>query len=225
MSAIDELRDTIARLRGPGGCPWDQEQTHQSLARCLVDECSELLDTIDRLDMPHMREELGDVLIQVIFHAQLAQEAGLFGLEDVAREVNEKLVRRHPHVFGEGRLETCEQVLTQWEQIKAGEKKARGAGAPRLFKEMPPRLPALMYAEAVWKQTAKKGLEAASGVDRARVSALAQGLDAAQLGRMLFELAAAAQSRGLDPEGALRQHSDRLMRHVEGQAQQAPAHA
>jgi XTP/dITP diphosphohydrolase/tetrapyrrole methylase family protein/MazG family protein len=90
---------------------------------------------------------------------------------------------------------------------------------------MPPRLPALMYAEAVWKQTAKKGLEAASGVDRARVSALAQGLDAAQLGRMLFELAAAAQSRGLDPEGALRQHSDRLMRHVEGQAQQAPAHA
>jgi MazG family protein len=225
MSAIDELRDTIARLRGPGGCPWDQEQTHQSLARCLVDECSELLDTIDRLDMPHMREELGDVLIQVIFHAQLAQEAGLFGLEDVAREVNEKLVRRHPHVFGEGRLETCEQVITQWEQIKAGEKKARGAGAPRLFKEMPPRLPALMYAEAVWKQTAKKGLEAASGVDRARVSALAQGLDAAQLGRMLFELAAAAQSRGLDPEGALRQHSDRLMRHVEGQAQQAPAHA
>jgi XTP/dITP diphosphohydrolase/tetrapyrrole methylase family protein/MazG family protein len=225
MSAIDELRDTIARLRGPGGCPWDQEQTHQSLARCLVDECSELLDTIDRLDMPHMREELGDVLIQVIFHAQLAQEAGLFGLEDVAREVNEKLVRRHPHVFGEGRLETCEQVLTQWEQIKAGEKKARGAGAPRLFKEMPPRLPALMYAEAVWKQTAKKGLEAASGVDRARVSALAQGLDTAQLGRMLFELAAAAQSRGLDPEGALRQHSDRLMRHVEGQAQQAPAHA
>jgi XTP/dITP diphosphohydrolase/tetrapyrrole methylase family protein/MazG family protein len=225
MSAIDELRDTIARLRGPGGCPWDQEQTHQSLARCLVDECSELLDTIDRLDMPHMREELGDVLIQVIFHAQLAQEAGLFGLEDVAREVNEKLVRRHPHVFGEGRLETCEQVLTQWEQITAGEKTARGAGAPRLFKEMPPRLPALMYAEAVWKQTAKKGLEAASGVDRARVSALAQGLDAAQLGRMLFELAAAAQSRGLDPEGALRQHSDRLMRHVEGQAQQAPAHA
>jgi XTP/dITP diphosphohydrolase/tetrapyrrole methylase family protein/MazG family protein len=225
MSAIDELRDTIARLRGPGGCPWDREQTHQSLARCLVDECSELLDTIDRLDMPHMREELGDVLIQVIFHAQLAQEAGLFNLEDVAREVNEKLVRRHPHVFGEGKLETSEQVLTQWEQIKAGEKKPRGAGARRVFKEMPPRLPALMYAEAVWKQAVKKGLEPSSGVDQARVSALARGLDAGELGRMLFEIAAAAQSRGLDPEGALRQHSDRLMRHVEGRVQQTAAPA
>jgi len=225
MSAIDELRATIARLRGPGGCPWDQEQTHQSLARCLVDECSELLDTIDRLDMAHMREELGDVLIQVIFHAQLAQEAGHFDLEDVAREVNEKLVRRHPHVFGDARLETSEQVLTQWEQIKAGEKRARGAAAAPVFKEMPPRLPALMYAEAVWKQAAKRGLEASTGVDRARVSALAQGLDAGQLGRMLFELAAAAQSRGLDPEGALRQHADRLTRHVEASLQQAPAPA
>jgi MazG family protein len=225
MSAIDELRATIARLRGPGGCPWDQEQTHQSLARCLVDECSELLDTIDRLDMPHMREELGDVLIQVIFHAQLAQEAGLFDLEDVAREVNEKLVRRHPHVFGEGRLETSEQVLTQWEQIKAGEKKARGTSAPRVFKEMPPRLPALMYAEAAWRQATKKGLGASTGADLARVSALAQGLDAARLGRMLFELAAAAQSRGLDPEGALRQHADGLMRHAEESAKQAAAPA
>jgi XTP/dITP diphosphohydrolase/tetrapyrrole methylase family protein/MazG family protein len=225
MSTIDELRNTIARLRGPGGCPWDQEQDHQSIARCLVDECSELLDAIDRLDMPHMREELGDVLIQVIFHAQLAQEAGQFDLEDVAREANEKLVRRHPHVFGEGRLETSEQVLVQWEQIKAGEKKARGAGAPRVFKELPPRLPALMYAEAVWKQTAKKGLAAASGVDEARVSSLAQGLDAGALGRILFEIVAAAQSRGLDPEGALRLHTDRLKRHVEQSAQGTAAPA
>ncbi len=122
MSAMEDLRRTIARLRGPGGCPWDQEQTHATLARCLIDECSELLDTIDRLDLPHMREELGDVLIQVIFHAQLAEEAGHFDLEDVAREVNEKLVRRHPHVFGPGRLETSDQVLVPWEQIKATEK-------------------------------------------------------------------------------------------------------
>ena len=224
MSAIDELRGTIARLRGPGGCPWDQEQTHQSLARCLVDECSELLDTIDRMDLPHMREELGDVLIQVIFHARLAEEAGRFDLEDVAREVNEKLVRRHPHVFGDGKLETSEQVLTQWEQIKAVEKKARGAGGRAVFKEMPPRLPALMYAEAFWRQLAKKGLVAESGVDPARVSALAQGMDGESLGRMLLEIAAAAQTRGLDPEGSLRQHTDRLKRHVERRAQEdAPA--
>jgi len=113
MSAIEELRLTIARLRGPGGCPWDQEQTHGTLVRCLIDEVSELIDTIDRLDFPHMREELGDVLIQVVFHAQLAEEAGHFDLEAVAREVNDKLIRRHPHVFGEGRLDTSDEVITQ----------------------------------------------------------------------------------------------------------------
>jgi MazG family protein len=225
MSAIEELRRTIARLRGPGGCPWDQEQTHQSLARCLIDECSELLDTIDRLDMPHMREELGDVLIQVIFHAQLAEEAGLFDLEAVAREVNEKLVRRHPHVFGEGKLETSEQVLTQWEQIKAGEKRAQGPKAPATFKDLPPRLPALMFAESAWKQLGKKGLVAESGVDAERVAQLAAGLDAEALGRMLFEIAAAAQSRNLDPEGSLRMHADALLRHVEGRVQKAQATA
>jgi MazG family protein len=223
MSAIDDLRRTIARLRGPGGCPWDQEQTHQSLARCLIDECSELLDTIDRLDLPHMREELGDVLIQVIFHAQLAEEAGRFDLEDVAREVNEKLIRRHPHVFGDGKLETSAQVLTQWDLIKAGEKKAQGAGPPATFKELPPRLPALMYAESVWKQMGKKGLVAESGVDAERVARLAADLDSEKLGSMLFELAAAAQARDLDPEGALRQHADGLMRHVEGRLQKATA--
>jgi XTP/dITP diphosphohydrolase/tetrapyrrole methylase family protein/MazG family protein len=225
MSAIDELRRTIARLRGPGGCPWDQEQTHQSLTRCLIDECSELLDTIDRLDMPHMREELGDVLIQVIFHAQLAEEAGKFDLEAVAREVNEKLVRRHPHVFGEGRLETSEQVMTQWEQIKAVEKKEKGAAPAPLFKELPPRLPSLMYAESVWKQMGKKGLAAASGADVARVESMAEGLDDGRLGKMLFEIAAAAQSRGLDPEGSLRRHADGLMRHAEGRVQEARATA
>jgi len=225
MSAIEDLRHTIARLRGPGGCPWDQEQTHQTLARCLIDECSELLDTIDRLDMPHMREELGDVLIQVIFHAQLAEEAGQFDLEAVAREVNEKLVRRHPHVFGDGRLETSEQVVTQWELIKAGEKRAGGANRQAIFKELPPRLPALMYAEAVWKQMGKKGLVAESGADAKRVARLASGLDDEGLGRMLFEITAAAQARGLDPEGSLRRHADGLMRHVEGRVQRSQATA
>ncbi len=223
MSAIEELRLTIARLRGPGGCPWDQEQTHQSLTRCLIDECAELLDTIDRGDMPHMREELGDVLIQVIFHAQLAEEAGHFNLEDVAREVNEKLVRRHPHVFGTGRLDTSEQVLRQWEEIKAVEKRAKGESGQPLFKELPPRLPAAMYAEAVWKQVCKKGLAAGSGVDTARVARIAEGLDDSALGAMLFEVVAAAQSRDLDPEGSLRRHADALMRHVEGRVQDTAA--
>lgn len=214
MSAIDDLRKTIARLRAPDGCPWDQEQTHATLTRCLIDECSELLDTIDRLDMPHMREELGDVLIQVVFHAQLAEEAGHFDLDAVAQEVNEKLIRRHPHVFGENRLETSEQVLVQWDAIKAQEK-GGAKKADTLFKELPPRLPALIFAEAVWKQIEKKQLPAEGIVDRALVAALGDSLDEAELGRRLFELAAAARVKGLDPEGALRLHATQVMRDVE----------
>ncbi len=218
MSALQELRKTIARLRAPGGCPWDQEQTHASLTRCLIDECSELLDTIDRLDMPHMREELGDVLIQVIFHAQLAEEAGHFDLEDVAREVNEKLVRRHPHVFGDSsRLQTSDQVLVQWDAIKAQEKAARPAAAS-VFKELPPRLPALMFAEAVWKQIEKKHLPADAVVDVAAIRAVGAELDERELGRRLFELAAAARAKGLDPEGALRLETSRVMADVEQRA-------
>ncbi len=215
MSAIDDLRHTIARLRGPGGCPWDQEQTHASLVRCLIDEASELIDTIDRLDFPHMREELGDVLIQVVFHAQLAEEAGHFDLEGVAREVNEKLIRRHPHVFGDSaRLGTAADVIVKWEEIKAQEKKHAPA-APGVFKELPPRLPALMFAEAVWKQIEKKSLPAESVVDTAQVRALGARLDDALLGRLLFELTAAARMQGLDPEGALRRQATLVMAAVE----------
>lgn len=215
MSAIDDLRQTIARLRAPGGCPWDIEQTHQSLTRCLIDEVSELIDTIDRLDMPHMREELGDVLIQVVFHAQIAEEAGHFDLDAVAREVNEKLIRRHPHVFGEhAKLGDAAAVIVKWEEIKALEKK-NGPAQAGVFKELPPKLPALMYAEAVWKQIEKKSLPIGDAVDVARVRTVGETLDDAELGRVLFELCAAARARGLDPEGALRRHADGVKTVVE----------
>jgi MazG family protein len=220
MSAIDNLRQTIARLRGPGGCPWDQEQTHASLVRCLIDETSELIDTIDRLDLPHMREELGDVLIQVVFHAQLAAEAGHFNFDDVAREVNDKLIRRHPHVFGSDKLQTSAQVLVKWEEIKAQEKTSGAAsgaatGGEKIYKDLPPRLPALMFAEAVWKQIEKKNLPVGDAVDAACVKALGAELNDAELGKRLFELAAAARAKGLDPEGALRQHATQVMRESE----------
>jgi MazG family protein len=217
MSAIEDLQRTMAKLRSKdGGCPWDQEQTHASLVRCLIDEVSELIDTIDRGDYPHMREELGDVLIQVVFHACIAEEKGEFNFEDVAREINDKLIRRHPHVFGTGKLETSEQVIAEWEKIKATEKKngpAQQAG--KIFKELPPRLPALMFAEAVWKQIEKKQLPPEGVVDVAQVRALGAQLDAETLGRMLFELTAAARVKGLDPEGALRLHATKVMRDVE----------
>lgn len=216
---MEDLLRTMARLREPGGCPWDQEQTHATLVRCLIDEVSELIDTIDRGDMPHMREELGDVLIQVVFHARMAEEKGLFNFEDVAREINEKLVRRHPHVFGSGKLDTSAEVITQWDAIKAQEKKnGPAASASSVFKELPPRLPALMFAEAVWKQIQKKELPVGESVDRARIVALSEGLDEKTLGQKLFELTAAAHAQGLDPEGALRLHATHVMHEVNARA-------
>lgn len=218
MTPIEELRQTMARLRAPDGCPWDREQTHQTLTRCLIDECSELLDTIDRNDIPHMREELGDVLIQVVFHSQLAAERGDFNFDDVAREINEKLIRRHPHVFGTGRADNSAEVIEVWEKVKATEKAAAGKTESALFKKLPPRLPALMFAEEVAKRIEKQKLPAAGIIDEGRIAAQAAGLDEAAAGRQLFELAAACRRRGIDPEAALRKECDRVMREVEHKA-------
>ncbi len=214
MSAIDDLRGTMARLRAPDGCPWDREQTHQSICDCLVEEVAELLDAIDRNDFPHMREELGDLLLHVVMHAQMAVEAGKFDFEDVAREVNEKLVRRHPHVFGERKLDTAGEVINQWEAIKAGEKK-NGPAAEGVFKRQPPQLSALLLAREAWKQIQKKHLPAEGVVDRAVVQTLAAGLNEGEAGRKLFELAAACREAGIDPESALRRHTRAVMDAVE----------
>lgn len=224
MSAIDDLRRTMAKLRAPDGCPWDREQTHQTLARCLVDECSELLDTIDRNDLPHMREELGDVLIQVVFHAQLAAERGDFDFDDVARDINDKLIRRHPHVFARtATAHDAAQVIEVWEKVKAGEKAAAGKTAEPVFKALPPRLPALLFAEAVAKRIEKERLPADGVVDAAAVDAAAGGLTEAEAGRRLFELAAACRKRGLDPEMALRKECDRVMSAVAARVAAAQA--
>jgi XTP/dITP diphosphohydrolase/tetrapyrrole methylase family protein/MazG family protein len=162
-----------------------------------------------------MREELGDVLIQVVFHAQLAAERGDFDFDDVAREINEKLVRRHPHVFGtHDKLGTAGEVITKWEEIKATEKK-NGPAQRGVFKELPPRLPALMFAEAVVKQIEKKQLPAAGTIDGAEIARQATGLSEATAGRRLFEVAAACRQAGIDPEMALRQECNRVMREIE----------
>jgi MazG family protein len=215
MSAIEELCKTVAKLRAPDGCPWDIEQDHRSLAVCLIEECSELLDTIDRLDMGHMREELGDVLVQVVFHAQLAAEKGLFNFDEVAREINEKLVRRHPHVFGEGKLDTSAQVIDQWERIKATEKKAGDQPkSASIFKRLPPQLPALLYAHDVFKQVKKHDLDPGDAYDSTAVEQLAAGLDESTAGRRLFELAAACRLAGIDPESALRREASRVQESI-----------
>ncbi len=210
----------MARLRGPDGCPWDREQDHRSLARCLVEECAELLETIDRLDMEHMKEELGDVLLQVVFHAQMAEEAGYFDFETVATEINRKLVRRHPHVFGDMNLGDSEAVLDQWEKIKDGEKKAGPDQGNGLFKELPPVLPSLLYAYNVVKQIEKKALALPPSVEveNKKIEALAEGLDEERAGALLFEVAAACRRKGIDPESALRRFAHKVMREFESEA-------
>jgi XTP/dITP diphosphohydrolase/tetrapyrrole methylase family protein/MazG family protein len=155
------------------------------------------------------------VLVQVVFHAQLAAERGDFDFDDVAREIHEKLVRRHPHVFGTNRLNTSAEVLVQWDAIKRTEKPAGGAMEASVFKHLPPQLPALMHAEAVWKQIGKKSLPTAGQIDREKIQRLAADLTEESLGRLLFEVAAAAQANDLDPEGALRKETARVMRAVE----------
>lgn len=206
MSAIEDLLKTVAALRHPEkGCPWDIEQTHQSIADCLIDECCELLQTIDRNDLHHMEEELGDVLLQVVMHAQMAEEADHFRFEDVCRVVNEKLIRRHPHVFGNNNLENSDAVLKQWDQIKAEEKK-RGPQQVGRFKDLPRQLPALMFAQDVYKQIEKQRMDAAGVIDHEAIESEAAGMeeDSNALGRRLFAIAAACRSKGIEPESALR---------------------
>lgn len=213
VSQLERLREIMARLRAPGGCPWDREQTHASLSPYLIEECCELLDTIDRQDFPHMAEELGDVLLQVVFHAQLAEEAGRFDLETVARGIADKLVRRHPHVFGEGTLQTSDEVLDQWNRIKAAEKGADPTAPQPLVKALPPTLSALRRAYDTYKELAKKNaLPKDKAVhDEAAVAELAAGLDETTAGRKFFELVAACRQAGLEPETALRRHVTRIV--------------
>lgn len=215
MSAMEELIETVARLRGPGGCPWDQEQTHKSLCEHLVEECMELLDTIDREDLTHMQEELGDVLLQVILHAQIAKDEGHFDIEDVAREINDKLVRRHPHVFGDVKADTAEQVLVNWDKIKAAEKK-NGPENAGVLKPLPPRLPALLFARDTFKQLTKTGTLITAPVDQTHINELADELSEEEAGELLFNLAAACRIAKIDPESALRRHTARVIEEVEG---------
>jgi len=216
MSSIDDLLNTVAALRDPeSGCPWDIEQDHQSIAECLIDECCELLQTIDRLDMDHMEEELGDVLLQVLMHAQMAREAGHFDFDDVCAVVNEKLVRRHPHVFGnQSQLGDSEAVLSQWDQIKAAERK-RGPKQTGRFKDLPRQLPALMFALDIFKQIRKREMRAAEVIDEPAIEAKAVELDEATVGKQLFEIAAACRIRKIDPESALRRYAQGVVDRLE----------
>ncbi|MEA3188788.1 MAG: nucleoside triphosphate diphosphatase [Chthoniobacter sp.] len=156
MSELERLREIVARLRAPDGCPWDREQTHSSLCAHLVEEAYEVAEAIDRNDDPHLREELGDLLLQVVMHAQIAAETGRFDLEQIAGGIADKLVRRHPHVFGENKLPDSDAVLKQWDEIKRGEK---GDRPESILDGVSMGLPALMRATKVQQRAARVGFD------------------------------------------------------------------
>lgn len=216
MPGIDLLIETTARLRAPDGCPWDREQNHQTICDCLIEEVAELIQAIDRHDDANLREELGDLLFHVVMHAQMAAEAGKFNFDDVAREVNAKMVRRHPHVFGDGvKLGTSEAVVTQWEQIKLQEKGARPVS---VFKELPPSLNAILTAREAWKQVRKKKFDVGTTVDVAEIDALAPTITEESAGRQLFALIAACRDAGIDPDSALRRQTAKVVAEAEKNA-------
>ena len=221
MSEIQRLRKIVFKLRAPDGCPWDREQTHKSLARCLVEEASEVLEAIDEDDPESMEEELGDLLLQVVMHACLAEEVGRFDLEDVAKGISEKLIRRHPHVFGDDsqRVNTSSEVLDRWELIKAEEKRKKGdlpdEVKPRVFKDLPPRLPALLFAFDVYKRSVKEGLESGGTWDEEKIDELSVDMDEEHAGKLLFELVGVCRKAGVDPESALRRYASDQVSHLE----------
>ena len=131
---LEELISVIAKLRAPDGCPWDREQTHSSLRPNMIEEAYEAVDAIDDNDIPHLREELGDVLLQVLLHSQIASENGEFNIEDVAKELKDKLIHRHPHVFGSAHLDTPDEVKKAWDELKAEEKTERISAAQKMSK-------------------------------------------------------------------------------------------
>src|SRR5678816_2939326 len=163
-AAIQELLEVMARLRSPEGCPWDREQDHMTLRFHAVEEVYELLDAIEAGDDQEMAEELGDLLLQVVFHCQLASERGAFDFEKVARIITDKLIRRHPHVFGKVKVKNVDEVWANWEQIKKKKKKGTRHDRPSAFDGIPKHLPALLRAEKLVKKARKSKLaEAVKG--------------------------------------------------------------
>ncbi len=211
----------VHRLRAPGGCPWDREQTHETLIPHLLEEAYEVAEAIRNQDMPHLREELGDLLLQPVLHAEIASETGAFDLDGIATELTEKLIRRHPHVFGEASAETSDAVLKQWDAIKREEK---GTQRESILHGISHGLPALMRAQKLQKKAAKAGFdwpdaapvlakvrEEAEEILEAREAGDSAGVTA-EVGDLLFTVVNLARKLGVDAESALAASSAKFER-------------
>jgi XTP/dITP diphosphohydrolase len=196
-AALLELVAVMDRLRSPGGCPWDAEQTHESLLAYLLEEAYEVVDAVGSGDLSHLQEELGDLLLQVVFHARIAQEhpEGAFSIDDVARGITDKLVRRHPHVFSDVEAATADDVARNWDDIKRADKRRES-----VLDGVPIAQPALPLAQAFIAKAAKAG----APLPDAPIASLADVPDAQAFGGWLLAVVTEAQRRGWDAEASLR---------------------
>lgn len=206
---LERLRAIMHRLRAPGGCPWDAEQTHESLVPNLIEEAYETIDTIRRGDREHLKEELGDLLLQVVFHSELAAEDGAYDMDDVARGISEKLVRRHPHVFSTSGINTTDGVLQQWDEIKRAEK---GDEEQPYLHGVGKGLPSLLRAAKLQKKASKVGFDwpneaGVLGKIREEIDEMAAEMESGneqafeeELGDLLFSVVNLARFRKIDPE-------------------------
>ncbi len=219
---VERLREIMRRLRAPDGCPWDREQTHESILPDLLEETYEFVDTVRSGDFPHMREELGDLLLQVVFHAQIAEEAGHFTFDEVARELSDKLVRRHPHVFGDAEAKDTEAVLTRWDQIKRQE---RGDEKKPYLHGTGVGLPAILRAVKLQKKAGKvdfdwpdsdavieKIREELEEVVETRHNREGQKRLEEELGDLLFAVSNLCRKEHINPEVALNAANEKFER-------------
>lgn len=194
MKEFDQLIDIIGELLGPNGCPWDRKQSMQTLRSTVLEECCELIEAVDLGDDAHIREELGDLLWNVVFFGALAERDGQFTIRELLQGHCDKLIRRHPHVFGDSKAATPEEAIGHWEAVKAEEQKDKRKSP---FDGIPHGLPALARAYKLVKRLRKQG-------EGAALKELARSDRELEVGAQLLELAAAAQEEGIDPESALR---------------------
>lgn len=220
--SIDDLLDIVRLLRGEGGCPWDREQTHESIRSDLIEETSEVIEAIDLKDTALLREELGDVLLQVVFHSRIEEENGTFTFDDVCDEVCKKLIVRHPHVFGDVKAETSEQVLKNWDSIKKATKHQETYADT--LTSVAKSLPALMRAQKVGKRAMRAGMDfrsaedAVSCISREKAEleqAMASGDNVnieEEVGDLLFSCVNAARHLGVDAELSLKASTEKFIR-------------
>ncbi|MDY3013767.1 MAG: nucleoside triphosphate pyrophosphohydrolase [Evtepia sp.] len=221
---VEDLREIVRLLRGPGGCPWDQVQTHESIRRNFIEEAYEVAEAIDEASTPHLKEELGDVLLQVFFHASIEEDAGRFTLDDVADGICKKLIFRHPHVFGTGQADSVGEVLTSWEELKRQEKGQ--ATHTDTLKSVARSLPGLWRAEKIQSKAEKAGFEwpnVQAAMDKLEEelgelkAAVAENSNVEEeLGDLLFAAVKIARFFGIDPETALAGTCDKFIRRFSG---------